>query len=447
MPNRDSICALRLLIAFFVVNSAVIYLQKTNGQSPSVLYSNHVIDFGKIASAANPPQSLHFKNISDQKLAILLVEKGPDVIVHFKRIFFLPGEEGIITVYFNPRNTGMIDEEIRLFNNIDTFPEIIKLKGQVVSITECFPDPGNLLKRNIKVIDSITKQPVAEARLELVHNFNINSLQQITVDKKGQATKELAIGQYSLTASAENYKLLKKEFFLPKSQPNVIIEMSPQIAKQVNNPETVVHPIIEPAAEKLQYPEFPENIYASNNVILLIDVSSSMKSQGKFKLLQQAINNLVLILRPFDLVSVITYSGEAKTILRSVPGNEKDRIIDSIEALIPYGITKGVKGLNAAYALAQVNFINGGNNQVILATDGEFSDKNLPDSYYEELISGYAKKHICLSVFGFGVNEEAIRLMKKMTQAGKGSFILIGSGEQSKEFIIDEIKTRSLIVK
>jgi Mg-chelatase subunit ChlD len=416
------------------------------GQATSLELSSNTIDLGKIASTSNLPKVIHFKNISEEKLAILLIEKGPDVTIRFERRFYLPGEDGIITFYYNPRTTGTINEEIRLFNNIDTIPQLLHLTGNVVSVLECFPDPENLLKRSIKVIDSTTKEPVPEAQLEMIHNHNSADLVKIKVNREGKAIRELPIGLYNVTASASNYYPLVTEFFLPKSQPNIILEMvAMQRGENIQTNKPAPQIVSEITEKRIEYPDLPEDRYVANNIILLLDVSSSMKSNKKFILLQQAINNLIMILRPFDYISLITYSNEAITLLQSVPGNEKEKIIGTVETLVPYGITKGVKGLNAAYELARSNYIKGGNNLIILATDGEFSETNIPDTYYEELIAGFAKQQIYMSVFGFGVNEEAIKRMQKMTVAGDGSFILIESEEQTKDFLIEEIKKRSFI--
>jgi Ca-activated chloride channel family protein len=152
-----------------------------------------------------------------------------------------------------------------------------------------------------------------------------------------------------------------------------------------------------------------------------------------------------MILRPIDFVSVIVYSTNSKVILPGISGSEKDKIINSIQELQPHGSTQGVKGLNTAYELAEKQFIKGGNNQIILATDGEFSEKNLSDEYYQQFISGYTQKGIKLSILGFGVNKPAIERMKKMTISGDGSYIHVESEKFVKSALINEIKNRSMI--
>ena len=189
----------------------------------------------------------------------------------------------------------------------------------------------------------------------------------------------------------------------------------------------------------------PEDKYAANNIVLLLDVSSSMLYERKFTLLQQSVNNLVMVLRPIDNVSIITYARDAKIVLGGIPGSEKEKIMGVVQELTASGITQGVKGLNTAYDLALKKFIARGNNQIILATDGEFSEKNVTDEYYKQFITGYAAKGIKLSILGFGMNEEAINRMKKMTAYGEGRYIHIDSEKYIKDVLINEIKAMSFM--
>lgn len=416
------------------------------------------LDFGKIASVNHPPKTISFKNASDKDLAILLVNKGPNVIINYAHRFYHPGESGIITLMYDPRNTGKIDEDLKFYTNLDDQPVTLHLKGTVVSVIECFPDPHNLLKREIHTIDKKSKDPVPMAKINLIHNHNEGNQVEFTSDKEGKTVQEMPIGLYDAVVTAKDYHDLTQEFFLPKSQPYVIFELDP-VTKQLQL-QPVPRPEPQPQQEITQTTEtqapvptpppvlstvLPENKYAANNVVLLIDVSTSMRANHKFSLLQQSVNNLVMVLRPIDYVSIITYAGEAKTILQPVKGSEKDTLTNAVQNLSPYGITQGVKGLKLAYQMAQKNFIKGGNNQIILATDGEFSEKNVTDADYQKFISGYTQQGIKLSILGFGVNEQAIARMKKMTKAGDGSFILITPENASKDVLIDEIKEKSFM--
>jgi Mg-chelatase subunit ChlD len=420
-------------------------------QPKSMKLSAEVVDFGNIASVMVPAKTVEFTNISKEKLAILVVEKGPDVKVNYKHRFFEPGEKGLISLFYEAGKLGPFNEQIKVFTNLDVDPYILTLHGNSITIEECFPDKANLNLRNVLVVNKQTQAPVPFASVTFIHNFDNSKPIICNTDKSGKAVKELPIGQYNAQSVVEGYETFHLDFFLPRSQPNILIELDPvktvPATAPVANPAVTqdVPGIITVDDRPVTSTELPEDKYAANNIVLLLDVSSSMRSGGKFTLLQQSVNNLVMALRPIDNVSIITYATDAKVVLRGIPGNEKEKIMDVVQELIAYGITQGVKGLNTAYELASKKFIAGGNNQIILATDGEFSEKNVTDEYYRQFITGYAAQGIKLSILGFGINEEAIKRMKKMTTYGEGSYIHIGSEKYIKDILINEIKAMSFM--
>lgn len=422
-----------------------------NAQPESMKLASSLVDFGNIASVMYPAKTVEFTNVSDQKLAILVIEKSPDVKVGYEHRFFEPGEKGLITLFYSPENLGLFTDEIRIFTNLDNNPYVLTLKGNAITIEECFPDRNNMTLRNVLVVNKETQAPVPFTEVSFVHNFKTESPILCKTDGNGKAVKALPIGQYSAKSNVTGYEPYNLDFFLPRSQPNVLIELIPLITAPVlagiENP--VVVPLIKdtvvPESPVVTSAELPEDRYAANNIVLLLDVSSSMRQNGKFTLLQQSVNNLVLALRQIDNVSIITYAGDAKIVLRGVPGDEKEKIMEVVQELTAAGITQGVKGLNTAYELATKRFIQGGNNQIILATDGEFSEKNVPDSYYEQFITDYAVKGIGLSILGFGINEEAISRMKKMAGYGGGSYLHIDSEQYVKDVLINEVKAKSFV--
>jgi Mg-chelatase subunit ChlD len=432
---------------FFILTAAFCLFSNDDvqAQTSSMKISSTMVDFGRIAAIVYPAKTIEFTNNGTEKLAILLIEKGPNVKVNFERRFYQPGEKGIISIYYEARDPGDFNEEIKIFSNLDNEPISVLLKGTCISIQECFPDIHNLLKRNILVVDKISKAPVPSSVVTFVHNHDVKKPFVVKVDKKGKAVEELPIGLYNAEAAVTGYEPYANEFFLPKTYPNVLIELTP---KQTAPPVAIETPAFvssEKTGPKVTSSELPENKYAANNIVLLLDVSGSMNSQGKFTLLKQSINNLVIILRPIDYVSIITYATESRVVLPGLPGNEKEKISGIVQELVPHGNTQGVKGLNTAYDLALKQFIKGGNNQVILATDGEFSEKGVTDEYYQQFISGFAKKGIKLSILGFGANKSAIERMNKMASSGEGRCVLINSEKYIKNILIEEIKKMSFM--
>jgi Mg-chelatase subunit ChlD len=435
----------QLLINFAAIIYCLFFYQLSFSQEKGLQLSSSSIDFGRIAAVAYPAKTIEFVNAGKDKLAILLVEKGPNVKVNFQRKFYQPGERGIISVYYDARSTGSFNEEIKVFSNLDNEPQTILIKGTCISIQECFPNIHNLNLRNVMVINKNTQAAVPMAAATLIHNHNTQKPYILKMDKNGQAVKELPIGLYNISTTIAGFEPYNSELFVPKTYPNIIIELTPQQPV----PEKI--PVIE-APVPTEKPgiivtstDLPEDKYVANNIVLLLDVSGSMNGEGKFKLLQQSINNMVMILRPIDYVSVITYSNDSKIVLPGIIGSEKDKILNTIQELTPHGSTHGVKGLNTAYDMATQQFIKGGNNQIILATDGEFSDKDISDEYYQKFISDYTQKGIKLSILGFGINKPAIERMKKMTTSGDGSYIHIESENFVKKALINEIKAMSFM--
>ncbi|WP_460982361.1 vWA domain-containing protein [Spirosoma fluminis] len=160
------------------------------------------------------------------------------------------------------------------------------------------------------------------------------------------------------------------------------------------------------------------NGFATNNMVLLLDVSASMDSPFKLPLLKRSIKSLLKLLRPEDQISVVVYSGKAKVALRPTSGSNADEIAQVIDQLQSTGDTDGNEGIRLAYKVANKNYIRAGNNRIVLATDGEFPVSN----EVLELIGENAQQDISLTVFTFGRNAQTAQSLKKLTQLGKGTF-------------------------
>lgn len=141
--------------------------------------------------------------------------------------------------------------------------------------------------------------------------------------------------------------------------------------------------------------------FATNNLIFLLDVSSSMDKPEKLPLLQESLRYLLTLMRPEDNISLVLYSGDAQVGLEAVSAARKDDILNAIESLKSGGKSDINKGLRLAYEVAIKHRIVGGNNRIILATDSRFDiDKKIEKQIIKESTNG-----IKLSVFFFGADE------------------------------------------
>lgn len=200
-----------------------------------------------------------------------------------------------------------------------------------------------------------------------------------------------------------------------------------------------------PADEPIDAPLSYER-YNANNIVFLIDVSSSMRDDGKMDLLKESMRQLVGVLRDIDRVAVIAYNQHPTVVLESVSSAEKDVITSAIDTLTPGGLTYGVKGIQKAYEIAQRHFIPGGNNQIILATDGLFSSYNAEWSERDlnKLVRQRAGDDgIALSVIGFGEDRAAGRMMGKLANNGDGEYLRIQNVVDARMALIADIKAKS----
>ena len=171
-----------------------------------------------------------------------------------------------------------------------------------------------------------------------------------------------------------------------------------------------------------------------NNLVFLIDVSGSMSSSDKLPLLKKAFSYLVSQLNENDRVSIVTYSGKESVVLSGCPGNQGEKILSAIEKLKANGSTNGQAGLEKAYREAQEYMIEGGNNRIIMASDG---DLNVGISSAEELKAFVEQKRelgIYLSVLGFGTGNYRDANMEALADNGNGVYYYI-DGESEAERI------------
>ncbi|PLX09542.1 MAG: hypothetical protein C0596_03150 [Marinilabiliales bacterium] len=175
------------------------------------------------------------------------------------------------------------------------------------------------------------------------------------------------------------------------------------------------------------------------NLVFLIDVSGSMNSENKLGLLKKSFRLLVDKLRPEDRVSIVVYAGAAGCVLPSTSGKDKAKILASLDKLTAGGSTAGGAGIKLAYEIAVENFIEGGNNRVILATDGDFNVGASSDGEMERLIEKKRDLGVYLTVLGFGMGNYKDSKMEKLSNKGNGNYAYIDNIMESNKIFGQEL--------
>jgi Mg-chelatase subunit ChlD len=177
--------------------------------------------------------------------------------------------------------------------------------------------------------------------------------------------------------------------------------------------------------------------YAINNMILLLDVSGSMNSPDKLPLLKKSVMDLLSMMRQEDEVSIVAFSDKPKAVLTATSFKEEAKIRNAINDLKSSGKTDGNAGLKLAYKVADENYVRGGNNRIVLATDGEFA----LSEETRQLIQRFSKEDIFLSVFNFGKGAGSSKALERLADLGKGNYEYI-SKENVELQLIREVKSK-----
>ena len=188
----------------------------------------------------------------------------------------------------------------------------------------------------------------------------------------------------------------------------------------------------------LQGKKIPTQNLPPSNLVFLIDVSGSMDQPNKLPLLKSSFKMLVNELRQQDHVAIVVYAGAAGLVLEPTSGAEKKKIIEALDNLEAGGSTAGGAGIKLAYAVAKEHFKAGGNNRVILATDGDFNVGESSNGGMERLIEEKRKDGVFLTVLGFGMGNYKDSKMETLSDKGNGNYAYIDNITEAQKVLVNE---------
>lgn len=189
----------------------------------------------------------------------------------------------------------------------------------------------------------------------------------------------------------------------------------------------------------LQGKQLEEKEIPAANLVFLIDVSGSMGSYNKLPLLKQAFSELVSKLREQDKVSIVVYAGAAGVVLEPTSGAHKQNIYDALNRLEAGGSTAGGEGIQLAYVIAKQHFIHGGNNRVILASDGDFNVGVSSTSEMVRMVEVKRNEGIYLTILGFGMGNYKDNRFEQISNAGNGNYAYIDNIMEAKKIFGHEL--------
>ena len=432
-------------------------------------------DFGDIKAGDSRVVDIKFRNTTGEKVYLLRIKHGREIksLVSSKSI--MPDSLLLIRIKFNPIETGKFKIYIPIYLSNSLEPFEFSIQGYVKEIDNSIGlacpsfDNKNVEKTLVfdftaTVLDRKTGEPIKDASITFVTNGTVSQIEK--TNGRGVVKTSALIGLYYFVIDANKYigsefpKYINKRndsILVYLDKPKVIVEEGP-IALLVEEPVVVIEekesviekPITLPLVDTIPFlkeealvvaEEIPiELVYKSNNIVFLLDVSTSMNKEGKLDLLKASLIEMVNGLRPEDRITLISYSTFSKVILDGTPGSEKELLIQKIQAIRAQGVTAGGDGMKLAYKQAKRNYIEGGNNQVIMATDGKF---NRGATNLDRLVTKNFQRGIGITVLGIKNKPENAEEMQSIANLGGGNYLVIESYEDSKQLLINEIKRTS----
>ena len=182
------------------------------------------------------------------------------------------------------------------------------------------------------------------------------------------------------------------------------------------------------------------------NLVFLLDVSGSMSSEDKLPLLRRSLEMLLKKLDAEDRIAIVVYAGASGVALPSTSVGKPAKILAALRQLKPGGSTNGSAGIELAYKIAQANFVEGGVNRVILATDGDFNVGTTSRAALTTLIADKAKDDVFLTVLGFGSQNFSDGTMEQLADRGNGNYAFIDTLAEAKKVLVDQVQSTLVTV-
>ncbi len=189
-----------------------------------------------------------------------------------------------------------------------------------------------------------------------------------------------------------------------------------------------------------------ENKRPQSNFVFLIDVSGSMDAPNRLPLVKDGMKSLVRRLGETDRVAIVTYAGESGVPLQSTNCSDKERILNVIDSLQASGSTNGGAGIQTAYSVAKNNFIKGGLNRVILATDGDFNVGVTSPEALVKMIENESQSGVFLTALGYGMGNYKDAMLQKLADKGHGNYAYIDNAEESRKALVEQMNSTLVAV-
>ncbi len=444
-----------LRIAFLIFH--FIFLM-SGGANAQLAVNPQKLNFGEVTKDTDMVVDIIVENKSGKPDLLLRSTFSNEFEVKFSTKQLEPNGQLVVRLKFNPRKKGIFQEVGELYFASMTTPIQIPITAKVLYVnvngnTPC-PDfstrAADCCSKNfflVEVYDAETNKPIEGAFVRLEEEGYLHL--RLKTNKEGKVSNEARIGFYELSAEKEGYEkkmvssyvnnanakfvfyLKRNSSFKEETREEVVIKEEP-----ITDPEVVEEVVVSEVSVEL-----PVDRFAPNNVVFLLDISGSMGVGDKLELMQYSLQELVSVLRGVDQMALVSYAGDATVLQATTSGSNKQALREIVAGIRTGGKTSGAKGFKKAYQLLQKSKIQGGNNQLIVITDGAFAVEDQKD--IEKMVKRYAAKGYETTVVAIEANNFAKDKLGLVSQLGNGSFLQVEDKTSAERVLIEELKKQS----
>lgn len=446
--KRILICLLPaiLLIVAFRSKENFTVTGKVTDKAGAALAGVNIIEKGKTTATLTKADGTYSITVTDKNSTLVFSWVG------FENQEVKIKGKAVINVSLKPSAKQLEEVVVTAYGMASNF----KVRGQSsMSVTSNtlygYSAPSNYLQG--KVAGVITKADKRIPGITTEDDFNTEDYDKIT-ENSFLKTIDNPLSTFSIDVDAASYSNIRRYLNDGELPPAGAVRIEEMINyfnydyKQPDNgqPFSIQTEIADAPWNKdhklvmigLQGKKVPVDKLPSSNLVFLIDVSGSMESENKLPLVKASLKMLADQLREQDRVSIVVYAGAAGLVLPPTNGGNKIKIKEALDKLEAGGSTAGGEGLRLAYKTAEKNFVKGGNNRVILCTDGDFNVGESSDDAMERLIEKERETGVFLTVLGYGMGNYKDNKMQKIADKGNGNHAYIDGLSEAKKVLVNE---------
>ncbi len=425
-----------------------------------------MMDLGNIDNYTNDTIYYYFTNTGAKTVYFLPTQPADDYQVLCSNKTIAPGDVFTVGIIYYTEKKGRFNLVVPLSFSNSYEPIKVQLIGHIKSINpsaftvcpsiENSQPLNNRVPLNIVVRDKFTNEQIKNPKVNVGQNRR--TINCVPGFRNMAFQCNCAYGPIKVNAGKEGYKPESIDFEYGKENNTCLVYLEPLPISRPDSIQQVYKPIVSQQKDTTEQPpivyvpvaddhkDFNSTTYKPNHLIFVIDVSGSMKDTTKLPYLKASMKALIEVLRPEDYITLITYSSKVRVVFENVSGQSKVALLYAIDTLTARGASLGAEGLNLAYTMAHNHFIEGGNNQIFLATDGQFNGNHFKEEdVFKKAKHEANKSQIRLTTIAFGKTKNALLFLETLAEKGKGKMLRILNLTTDEAVLIEEVKASSIV--